>query len=256
MDDSALAGLADANYFAAFRAMAVAAGGRVRESGGVLSVATGAPVAFLNVAFVTGRLTDPERSLRDATQFFDALGLPFVVRVREGVDASAERAAEKLGMPYSDTVPGMALFPISAPPAVPPGLRVELISDETGLAAFHEVMAAGFSMPIEIAQLLVTPRTIGVPGLECYLGYVDGRAVAASTLCRFERTAGVYNVATLDSHRRRGLGEAMTWQAVTRGAAAGCDVAVLQASEMGRPVYERMGFRLVAPYRTFHRPGY
>jgi predicted acetyltransferase len=67
-------------------------------------------------------------------------------------------------------------------------------------------------------------------------------------------TAGIYNVATLPSHRKRGYGEAMTWRAVAGGAAAGCDVAILQASQMGRPIYERMGFRLVAPYRTFHRP--
>jgi predicted acetyltransferase len=66
--------------------------------------------------------------------------------------------------------------------------------------------------------------------------------------------AGVYNVAALPSHRRRGIGEAMTWRSVARGREAGCTVAVLEASEMGRPVYERMGFRVVAPYRTFRRP--
>jgi hypothetical protein len=32
-------------------------------------------------------------------------------------------------------------------------------------------------------------------------------------------------------------------------------MSALQASAMGRPVYERMGFRLVSPYRTYHRPG-
>ena len=33
-----------------------------------------------------------------------------------------------------------------------------------------------------------------------------------------------------------------------RRRAAGCDVAILQASEMGRPIYERLGFRTVVEY--------
>jgi predicted acetyltransferase len=58
-------------------------------------------------------------------------------------------------------------------------------------------------------------------------------------------------VATRAKFRRRGVGEALTWHAVREGVAAGCRSATLQASEMGRPIYERMGFRLVAPYKTF-----
>jgi hypothetical protein len=43
---------------------------------------------------------------------------------------------------------------------------------------------------------------------------------------------------------------------VAAGAALGCPSAFLQASEMGQPVYRRMGFETVAPYRTFYRrPG-
>lgn len=256
MDRTDLAAFTDTNYFESFRAMSIAAGSPVSDTGRVLCVSTGAPVAFLNIAFVTRPLGDPERELTAAMAFFDELGLPFVVRVREGVDPAAEAAAEALGMPYSDTVPGMALFPVGPPPANPPGLRIERAGDRAGLAAFQRVMAAGFGMPIDIARRLITLATLDVPGIECYLGYVDGEPVTSSTLCRTGRTAGVYNVATIESHRKRGLGEAMTWHAVTRGAQAGCDVAILQASEMGRPIYERMGFRLVAPYRTFHRPGY
>ena len=95
--------------------------------------------------------------------------------------------------------------------------------------------------------------TLALPGFECYIGSVDGEAVATSTLVVTGTTAAVYNVATLESHRRRGLGEALTWHAVRAGAAMGCDVSTLQASAMGRPIYERMGYRYVAPYRTFHR---
>jgi predicted acetyltransferase len=83
---------------------------------------------------------------------------------------------------------------------------------------------------------------------------VDGEPVASSTLVYGGRVAGVHNVATLPEARRRGFGEALTWHAMARGASFGCDMAALQASQMGRPVYERMGFRLVSQYRTFQRP--
>jgi predicted GNAT family acetyltransferase len=89
--------------------------------------------------------------------------------------------------------------------------------------------------------------------VELYLGEAGGRAVAASTLVQTGSTAGIYNVATVNAFRRRGIGEAMTWHCVSYGLDSGCSLAVLQASSMGRPVYERMGFRTVAPYRTFHR---
>ena len=88
---------------------------------------------------------------------------------------------------------------------------------------------------------------------QMYTGFLDGEPVATSALFMSNHVAGVYNVATLNAYRRRGFGEAMTWHAVREGAAAGCGMASLQASEMGRPIYERMGFRLVAGYKTYLR---
>jgi len=255
MADPELAAAVDENYFASFRIMCEAARKPVHESGGVLSCATGAPVAFLNIAFVTRQLERPEAALRESMAFFDGLGLPFVVRIREGVDPAAERAAERLGMPYSDTVPGMALPSIPPPPPVPAGLEIRTVGRGIDIPRFQGVIAEGFEMPIDLArQLFIEDVLVGAPGIEAYLGFADGLPVATSTLVRTGAVAGVYNVATLDSHRRRGIGEAMTWYAVQRGAEMGCVIGALQASEMGQPVYERMGFRVVAPYRTFHRP--
>ena len=39
----------------------------------------------------------------------------------------------------------------------------------------------------------------------------------------------------------------MTWAAIA-DAAPGVEVAILQASALGRPIYERMGFRTVVEY--------
>lgn len=40
----------------------------------------------------------------------------------------------------------------------------------------------------------------------------------------------------------------MTMRIVDDGAADGCEVAILQASDMGDPIHERLGFRTVVEY--------
>jgi predicted acetyltransferase len=68
------------------------------------------------------------------------------------------------------------------------------------------------------------------------------------------RIAGVHNVSTLPEFRGRGLGEAMTWHAALDGRAEGCIASALQASAMGFPIYERMGYRHVVSYETWDVP--
>jgi GNAT superfamily N-acetyltransferase len=96
-------------------------------------------------------------------------------------------------------------------------------------------------------------KLIEQPGWFIYVGYVDGQPVTSSSLLLSGQTAGVYWVGTIETHRKRGLGEAMTWHALREGARRGATVGILQASNMGKPIYERMGFHVVSPYRTFVR---
>ena len=248
---------ADANYFDSFRTITAAmVAGEARESGGVLVAATGLPTAWLNIAFVTRPLAAPERQLRDAVTFFDAHRLPFVVRVRQGLDAAAERAAEALGLPYADTVPGMVLHDIAsaAVAEMPAELEIRVAHDDATVADHGAVVAESFGMPAEWVRAFATRELVRQPGVELYVGYSDAKAVATSALIASRGVAGVYNVGCVESQRRRGYGEAMTWHAVSRGRAWSCEIASLQASAMGQPVYERMGFRLVTGYRTFTRP--
>jgi len=68
---------------------------------------------------------------------------------------------------------------------------------------------------------------------------------------RSGRTIGVYAISTVPAARRHGYGEAMTARVVADGIAAGCDVAALQASAVGRPIYERLGFRVDVLYNAY-----
>ena len=253
MNDDELASAVDRNYWESYTALAQACGGGVLRDEGVLAISTGLPVPALNQGFVTNPLSAPEDSIRELIDFFDHAGVPFILRVREGVDPDSEQAMAAMGMPYSDTVPGMAMFPIGNAPPLPAGLTIEAVRDDATLARFQQVMAEGFGMPLALAQQLMQPASLKIPGFESYLGLIDDEPVATSSVYTAGEVAGVYNVATIASRRRRGFGEALTGHAVSRGQEQGCTVAILQASAMGKPVYERMGFRTVAPYRTFHR---
>jgi len=51
--------------------------------------------------------------------------------------------------------------------------------------------------------------------------------------------------------RHRGFGAAMTARVITDGLASGCDTAALQASELGRPIYERLGFLVDVRYIAY-----
>jgi GNAT superfamily N-acetyltransferase len=245
----------DANMIGCFRLLAMASeSGAVTDLDGIALAATGASAASFNVAFVTRPLADPTASLAAAGRWFRQRKLPFCVRIRSGLDPEAGRACRQAGLTDVDTMPAMLLPGITPDGTVPPGLDI-LLADEPGAAADHAaVLAEGFGMSRALAELLVTAPLLHDPAIEIYVGYHAGEPVAASSLVVTGGVAGVYNVATLPRFRRLGYGEAMTRYAICRGAKLGCEVATLQATLQGRPIYERMGFRTVAHYLTYHRP--
>jgi len=78
--------------------------------------------------------------------------------------------------------------------------------------------------------------------------------VATALQIATDRVAGIYWVATIEDHRRKGYGEALTWAALEAGRELGCTMGSLQASEMGKPVYARMGFDHTTDYVYYERP--
>ena len=68
------------------------------------------------------------------------------------------------------------------------------------------------------------------------------------------RAAGVYWVATTAAARNRGLGTLVTGAVARMGFEYGADVVVLQATELGVPVYRGMGFVPFTDYQRFLLP--
>jgi ribosomal protein S18 acetylase RimI-like enzyme len=72
---------------------------------------------------------------------------------------------------------------------------------------------------------------------------VDGATAAAGAAFDHGDDCGIYNVATLEHARRRGLGTALTALLVHDAVARGCRTATLQSTPMAERVYAAVGFR-------------
>jgi len=232
----------------------------VERAGGFAVVATGLPMRIFNQVIIDGD-GPTNRALAAAVTVMRARAPGrFSVTLRRGIDDSWIPVVAAIGLVrVVDRVwmPGMALHPLpaadeSAP--VPPDLDIREVADTKGVAAHIEAAAGGFDMPAAWLGALLTEEFAGHPDVRMYAGFLDGEPVVAGAGIRSGTTVGVYNIATVPSARRRGFGAAMTRRIVDDGARDGCDVATLQASAEGKPIYERLGFRTVVEYDAYSDP--
>lgn len=217
-------------------------------------VASGLPMAFFNGALAAGPVDDPDQVVADAIAFMAEHGVPWMLWVRDGVDDALLDAARRAGLTDADGPPGMALPSIGDVPPPPDGLEVWLVEDRAGIETARDVLTRGFGMPAEVSDVMVTEALVADERIGIVVGSVDGTPVSSALVSVTGTTAGVYNVATPPEFRRRGYGAAVTWAAIEEGARRGCDHSVLQASEMGAPVYRAMGFVDVGRYLRLEGP--
>jgi hypothetical protein len=134
-----------------------------------------------------------------------------------------------------------------------PELRIERVRDAAALRAWEATLVDGFPFE-EVAAAgpgsMLDERVLAEERLQLFLGRVGDRPVATSAVVLDAGVNGVTTVATLPGARGRGYGEALTWAATL---AAPELPAVLLASDLGRPVYERMGYLALVRTTLWHR---
>lgn len=74
---------------------------------------------------------------------------------------------------------------------------------------------------MQAAPLGITNERVSLPGVSLPTDEIGGKVVCTSCAIVTGRVAGVYWVPTVENHRRRGLGEAMTWRAIRAGVEKG-----------------------------------
>jgi GNAT superfamily N-acetyltransferase len=86
------------------------------------------------------------------------------------------------------------------------------------------------------------------PACRPLAGVVDGRLIATGLATASGPVGWLGAIVVAAEFRRRGIGGAITEELCRGLRDAGCSTLSLEATEAGRPLYERMGFRLVTRY--------
>jgi GNAT superfamily N-acetyltransferase len=178
--------------------------------------------------------------------------VPVAWRVTPTAPPHTAAALEAVGWHAERHVPVMAKELEATTPWTRPGVTVEEVM-AAGLSEWSRVVALSFGCPEEYVEGPASyDRDAGLPGetgLRRFLLRVDGEPVASSAILPSpprSALAGIFCVGTLERVRGQGLGAIITQGAMDAARDTGARVAVLQASELGRRVYERLGFDTVA----------
>jgi GNAT superfamily N-acetyltransferase len=165
---------------------------------------------------------------------------------------------KSFGFGYTDETPGMAIDLSSLPRNLQHSsqLLYRVVHDQETLSEWTHTFILGYQLPTEIE--IPFNELLGSLGFELpfrhYIGYLYGKPVATSTLFLGAGVAGVYNVATIPEARGQGIGAALTLYPCQQALNLGYRAGVLQSSEMGYRVYERLGFHTVCQMDHFYWP--
>lgn len=250
MERNLLAAL-NANLEGAFRGlMAHEAGGAVASFGDITAVSTGIPIPYFNRVFVFDR--PASGVLNRAVEWMHTQPDPFLVTVVDSALDSTDRLSDRWDLePTGNPEPGMVLSSLDSIIDHSPSVDIRAVSDPEEIDEIAELTVQNTDMAVDIARLIVPRSMVAADAFVPMIARVDGQPVGRGLLFFEDGVAGVYNVGVIEDYRRQGIGEAITWEILRAGREVGADIGVLQASEMGYSLYDRMGFETIVEYHHF-----
>jgi ribosomal protein S18 acetylase RimI-like enzyme len=208
--------------------------------------------AITNAVMRRDDAVDAAELIAVARRFFADRDRGFSVWIRGGVDEDLVAAAEEDGLNFVYEMPEMICEQRVEQRSLPEDAEVRRVTDTDQVGAYWELTAKAYvslSFPPELFSYYDRREGVLADNVAAFLGYLDGKPVSAAMTVVHDGVAGIYWVGTLEEARGMGLAWATTAAATNAGFNLGAELASLQASHMGQPIYERMGYETLYPYR-------
>jgi RimJ/RimL family protein N-acetyltransferase len=212
-----------------------------------------------NAAFRADDAADADEFVSRASAFFAPRRRRFCIWVRgdEPEDADLAAAAERAGFASVYEMPEMTCDVRVAEREPADGAELRRITSPAEVADFWAIMAESYvslDFPPELFALYDDHDRFLADDVAAFIAHLEEKPVSAAMTIVSHGVAGIYWVGTLDEARGKGLAWATTAAATNAGFELGADVASLQASRLGEPIYRRMGYETLFPYRLFLAP--
>ncbi len=151
------------------------------------------------------------------------------------------------------TFPAMALNLTTVEPTnYKSTIVIQEVIHESDLETWLSIVAQSFSyQKTELTKAIknLVQRASGT--IKFYVGFYENKPVAASMIVQHHDSISLHTICTLSEYRGNGLGYAITHKALIDAKLQGFTRALLLAREMGKSLYEKMGFKEYARYKMY-----
>jgi hypothetical protein len=229
------------------------------EPGWLFGAGSSTHPVISNAAFRRDDSLDAGEFIARASEFFAARRRRFSVWVRAGLtqDRDLIAAAEAAGFQLVYSMPEMTLGERLTSPALPPGAELRALRAVEQAPDFWRVATAAYAsngFPPEVFAGYTDHAGLLADNVAAFIALLDGEPVSIAMTIVSHRVAGIYWVGSLEQARGQGLGQAVTVSATNAGLDLGGEIASLQASPMGKPIYLNLGYETAFEYQLMISP--
>jgi ribosomal protein S18 acetylase RimI-like enzyme len=257
--------IVEANLRESMRAYSmVTAAGESREYPGIAIASSGLDFSVFNSLMLTAPVDNDaelERRLTAGAVHFAARGVGWTAWLCDDLIAPAvlKRAGASLAKRNMNVIaepPGMIAERVTRADRAAAPIQCRVVADKRTRFDFADVASVVFLLPFRIAQTVYAGEQYWTSGMRGYVGYYDNKPVSVVTTVLAAGAVGVYSLGTLPQHQRCGYGETLLRFALADTArATGVERTVLQSTQSGLRLYQRMGYKTVTRFRIYDCSG-
>lgn len=128
---------------------------------------------------------------------------------------------------------------------IPEGMEIKEVLNLEELKTWTDVLVESFEFPKIAESYKKYFINLGTPNLNFhyYLGLFNENPVASAVLFEGKGAAGIFYVGTVREAREKGIAKAIVHYSLNKAKNEGYNISILQASEMGYPLYKKIGFK-------------
>lgn len=214
------------------------------NSDGVQRCLSGIPVPYHNAVFGCPKKTIWDKCIQEQVSYFRDAKMPFVWYFDKESDSEFKKELLDRGFQDCGVFRGViGILDKSIPaPVVPQDCTIELVSNESAMNEFNDLVCATFGLQGSAKDLF--QRALCNENMFHWLARKDGKAVSALTTCIEGDVVSFWNGASVPEIRRQGLSTALRRLALKDATAKGCRMGVsyLMAEGLALGICSKLGY--------------